>query len=741
MANSRVQPVRTGTFDPAVQPQNLGHLDAPVAQSGSALAAAGAKLAEQWSGIADRAAASEGEAAGRVAGLDPAYKPSEGGDWTIRGRAFERAATETYMDRLEAELRRRMTEAYDGYDPAAGHTPSQLAGAFEKIRTDMAGDVAPQVRGRFDALGSRLGTAYGSQATQRYVDKVKDDRRAALDAGIDAGRTTAARIVAGRPGDPKAVEAAGKEIGDQLAAIDRGVKSGDISATSGEKMKQSLRNGAMTTMMEARIMTMSPDDLVAEREKFRADFAGGRLPMIDDVTFARLDNVFLQTLRAQRTAAHAQVGAINKGADDLLTNAEAGMMPSAGALGIVKAQAAGNPETSTLPDTLDRRLAIIDLGRTHGSEGLHALEADLRAKIGATPSPAQADDLRWLSGFIDRFEDRKVRDPVGHNDMIGAIKAPHIDMNGGGADLGKAISERIIAVEAGAKVSGVPAVYLRPEERRTLAARVGKGGDEALAAVSGIIQGAGPRAPAVLAEIGKDAPEFAHAAYVGLATGDDRFARQVAAGLAARQVPGSTPARPGDKLMADVFNDEMGAALTGMDSADQERTKAAAMLWAERELERRQVAPGDVRNDAAVRGVLREALQRSRGMTGQGKDTFGGVAPVEQSGTGWVWNATNRVQVPVNVRTDRFQQVLGAVTSDDLKKLADPPVDRKGETISAYDLMRAVPVAVPGGYRFATLDPGTKMQTLVRAKSGQPFVLPFDELVPTLRRRVPEAFR
>jgi hypothetical protein len=53
----------------------------------------------------------------------------------------------------------------------------------------------------------------------------------------------------------------------------------------------------------------------------------------------------------------------------------------------------------------------------------------------------------------------------------------------------------------------------------------------------------------------------------------------------------------------------------------------------------------------------------------------------------------------------------------------------------------AVPVAVPGGYRFATGDPRGDDPAYIGDAQGNAFVLPLEQLTPVLRTRVPEAFR
>ena len=231
------------------------------------------------------------------------------------------------------------------------------------------------------------------------------------------------------------------------------------------------------------------------------------------------------------------------------------------------------------------------------------------------------------------------------------------------------------------------------------------------------------------------------ASLVSLSTGDRSFAQQVAEAQAARAAPGARPSSIRDTDLQAATKDVLGGALQGLDAAEQERTRAAALAWSERELTRRGIDPA--LDPSGAQTVLAEGLQRARGRTGDGGQTFGGIADVPYGPKGWVSShaSTVKVQVPASVRTDRFADVLEAVSDADLAALSDPPVTRKGETLAAEQLRRLAPVFVPGGLAYVSIDPTKNRQTPVIARSGKPFVLPLSSLLPTLRQRVPDAFR
>src|SRR5579872_2950777 len=70
-------------------------------------------LSRELGGMADQAAQYEGRRAGLIAGADPNYRPN--GDESVRGRAFNEAATAAYLNNVDAQSKQSLTGAYDQY--------------------------------------------------------------------------------------------------------------------------------------------------------------------------------------------------------------------------------------------------------------------------------------------------------------------------------------------------------------------------------------------------------------------------------------------------------------------------------------------------------------------------------------------------------------------------------------------------------------------------------------------------
>jgi len=86
------------------------------------------------------------------------------------------------------------------------------------------------------------------------------------------------------------------------------------------------------------------------------------------------------------------------------------------------------------------------------------------------------------------------------------------------------------------------------------------------------------------------------------------------------------------------------------------------------------------------------------------------------------------------------RDVINSIRDEDLSLLPVSPQAADGKAYTARDIQAAVPVAVPGGYRFAAGDPASDDPKWVRGADGRPFVLDFDSITPKLQPRVPGAF-
>lgn len=371
-------------------------------------------------------------------------------------------------------------------------------------------------------------------------------------------------------------------------------------------------------------------------------------------------------------------------------------------------------------------------------EGGHNFAARTAAaeRLAGATSRGGAEIVQWGREQVNANRNAMNADLLGYAADRGLAGGPVtvVDMNAPPDQLATQMRARVAQVDAVAPALGQASPsYLRPDDKAALQGIVTAGGERALSTVEAIVRGGGPRATTILKEIGGDAPALAHAAALSTSTGDRSFARTVAEGLAARQVAGSSPQRPSNDDMDAAERKVLGAALRGMRTDERERTRAAVSLWVEVQAQRRGI---DLKANAT--SLLEEGFRAARGETRQGDNAYGGITTYRSPA--W-FGGSVEVQVPPNVRQDRFGDIIKAITSEDLAALPNPPVMPNGNPMDANALRRMQPIYGPGGYRWAMPPDASGNRRPVLGKDGQPFVLDFQAIEPVLRPRLPDAFR
>lgn len=383
------------------------------------------------------------------------------------------------------------------------------------------------------------------------------------------------------------------------------------------------------------------------------------------------------------------------------------------------------------------RTMFADFGSRTPQE-IEAQIANAEAQIAQTgASPRQAAVIVAAKDYLKSYHSDLAADPLERAAREGFVPAiAPLDFSKPTLLPGQWANRVQQADDVATRFGRTPA-YLRPGEKEAVKRIMDQGGDTALNLVVSAVAGGGPRASAILGEIGEGAPELAHAGVVAQGTGDLSFTRQVADAMAARKASGGGKPSTGD--LNEPMRTILGPALNGLDPGERQRTALAAAAWAEHEMVRRNVDP----KGAEAGPILNEAIQRARGMTmGPDGKSYGGVGDVSYQGTNnWIFKESMKVEVPSNVRTDRFVDVLDAITDADLAGLPNPPVTPDGKPISASALRRAAPMRQRGGYAWGYMDATNGRWSPVLGQNGAPFVLPWNDLEPVLRRRVWQAFK
>lgn len=394
-----------------------------------------------------------------------------------------------------------------------------------------------------------------------------------------------------------------------------------------------------------------------------------------------------------------------------------------------------------LTQALDQTEAIVatmkqwsTFSPTQLEASLGSLEKTMREK-GATPTGLALKDAG--EKLLKNMRKEVAADPLGWSNRTNVMPVPPIQF--GSPDAGGQMADRANRAEIVAQHYGIAPTYLRPDEKAALEVAASKGGDAMLAVARTLVDGFGDRAPKVMAEISNDAPALAHVGALMQSGGNTAFAVDVADAVKLRQdkefkIPKWLD-HPADKIMAAQgarAREVYGAAFALAPDSGRAAQKAAQDAFFTR-ANRNGYEP--LLDTADSKKAYDRALQDSAGAKFIDGKQYGGIGDYKPG----YW--TNyRVMVPGNVRADRFRDAIGAITDEDLSKMAISPVAASGKAYTAADIRAAVPIATRGGYRFAMGDPNSEDPKYIRGADGKPFVLDFGQMEERLRARVPGAF-
>lgn len=434
-----------------------------------------------------------------------------------------------------------------------------------------------------------------------------------------------------------------------------------------------------------------------------------------------------------------------------------GTPPSPDRMGQVRAavEQTGNPQLRQMMDQAEgvaqwakdaRHMTPAQLEQSR-----NAIEADMREhgsnEMGETLVKAH-------DKMIKAARDGITKDQLGWADRTGFMPVPPIQF--GSPDAAGQMVDRAARAKIVAQQYGVEPRFFRQDEKIALEAAVSAGGPQMEAVAKLMVDGFGADAPAAMKELSKSAPTLAHIGALQMSGGDPGFTHDVTEGVKMR----------GDKEFMDQLPTNMKKPTEAVFGAQSERRQevygsAFALLPDQAEAsqeaagnaffsrayrnhydvalgkEKGAVPPGLQGRDPSVK-AYDQALQQSAGAHFIGDVQYGGVAPYKAGG---FWNTDmGKVLVPTTVKANRFRDVIGAITDEDLRTAAISPEKADGTPYRAADLRNALPVKVKGGYAFAQGDPTSADPKFIRGALGSPFVLDFDQMEPKLRQRVPDAF-
>lgn len=346
------------------------------------------------------------------------------------------------------------------------------------------------------------------------------------------------------------------------------------------------------------------------------------------------------------------------------------------------------------------------------------------------------------------------KDQLNWADRTGFMEVPPIEF--GKPDAAGQMVDRAARAKIIAEKYGTPVQYFREDEKEALKVATAAGGPQMKAVAKMVVDGFGADAPKAMAELSKDAPTLAHVGALTMSGGNEGFTSDVVDGIKMRgdkefmdQLP-THMKKPSDLVFgaqSERRQEVYGSAfmlLPDQAQASQEAANNAFFSRAYRNHydmalgKEKGLPPPGLQGLEPSRKAYDETLQQSAGAHFIGGVQYGGVTPYKSGG---FWNKEmGKVLVPPTVKAGHFRDVIGAITDEDLRKVAVSPERADGTPYRAVDLRNALPIKVKGGYVFAQGDPQSANPKYIRGALGSPFVLDFDQMEPALRKRLPDAF-
>lgn len=298
-------------------------------------------------------------------------------------------------------------------------------------------------------------------------------------------------------------------------------------------------------------------------------------------------------------------------------------------------------------------------------------------------------------------------DPLGQANRAKLITLAPLDTTSP-ETLAKSFEERRVQAETVARTYGTPATVLRPQEVTALKQAIEAQPELLPGLASTMTAELGDLARPTLAQLSDDAPEFAHAAGLAMATSDNSVALDLADTIKRRADKSLKLKLPDPGTLNSVAYSVMGPALSELPDGAAAVLSTAGMLY-ENDAARIGFDPTEVgKPGTPAANAYTKALNRALGARTINGEQWGGIAEV---------NGRQTI-APVDMPAAKVEQLLQDLTDEELRQL--PPISTaNGVDVRAQDLHGAFLVATGDGrYRVALGDPDGFDPRFLQAKDG-----------------------
>ncbi len=725
-----------GLLKVATELQSQGSVDRTGVAGGLAtVASAFGQTANQIGAIADHAAAKEGVEAGRLAGLDPEFRPTR--SLTIRGEAYDKAGLEIYGARAKQGFADDLAAAYDAHSG----DPQALSEALTAKRNSWLAESLPELRPELELMYEKAQLSYMRQAARVQAARVDAEHRATLESEIALAVKETQQQAYALGLDETAAQANASNVAE-LARIAgrRGLDGNPLLTPNARRdlIAKATAEANDAALMGAFDRTPGLEAKAAFIEKFKDDFgkSEGLAKSYSFDDFQRLTGKMESGLSKEVTARNALVRQAGQEIRTVASRAEKGFPVPAEEMATIEAKvaAANDAETAEAFRNAKGILELQETARTWSPAQLDQVIAAGRARMqkdGA--SEDQVARLGLLESLQGEMRKELKSDPLGWATRVGVLDVAPLDFSD--ADKAAAsIRTRIAQAEEVGDRYGQQTVFLRPDEKRQISTIAAEGGEQTLMVAQTIAASAGEKTPAIMAELFDDAPAIAMIGGLVAEVGPVTAARDAADGLALIRSEGFKGLAPAKTQSRESAVDVLGDALADMPKAE---TAAVTLANAIYEIRARRQGVTEFDEDLWKQG-LREAL----GERTIGGEVYGGVVENDLSG----WHSEPKILLPPFLRQDGWREVIDMLQPEDLTAAGlGQPVGDNGKPIPMERLKAATVIQQASGrYALALGDPsipGAEGFARMRGPAGlTTFILDLNALEPQLSKRRPDLF-
>ena len=629
---------------------------------------------------------------------------------TLRGDAFNAAAGQIYMNRLDTSMRATV----DALEIQHGDDPAALDQALRASHAGFVAELPPAARAEFDASFEARRVSAISSSVKRAQARVEDNLLASFEEKITARRDTALRLATNAGADPEA----DSRIASELAAIAADIEASPMTPLAKSRARRALEQD----VIKARVLggfdqQQGPAERAAYLERFQEEWKagegfGGRVASDD---YERITSSMMQQIQRDEVQAGKRVKEIDGAIKAQTGYLEKGLpVPPEVRQTISQAVAeTGDEQLAARMDFFDR---LAEWQKAHTGarpEVLDAQIAALESRIateGATEGAMTT--LSVMTGLKKQMEIGLKQDPLGWAANAGIAEVAPLDVSSA-ESFTASLAGRVASAQAVATHYDVPPVYFRPAEKAALIKAADKDPLMLPQMAGSMIAAFGDETPRALAELSADAPVIAHIADLQHRTGDPALTVEAAEALAMRKMEGYKTILPGPAKIQSTATPMLGPALSHAPRAATAALETATAVFEYRAARRgldtsKMDDPADPAHE-----LFMEALDASVGGRVIGGVKHGGFAMV---------NGRQTI-APEDMPADQLEQLISRITADDLINQQEI-VSANGVAIDAADIAGGMLVyAGPGRYHVALGDPATGDPRFIGTREGRRWTL------------------